>query len=196
MAAAYYVDITPEDFGSKGSPYLAVDPPIAIDFEPKPGEIVNGLFIAKAGKPYPYAKPGKDFTAHYFELFYDPETKLFVGGRMHFTYTEYEKVGGYPIIYGFYDVYAEILPASGQPPWIIIGQQPPVTRTITSPSNTSPKQETFLTTIVTKTITSIETVTIGEEKTPVTPLLIVIIVAEFVAAILLARRGQPSKRVR
>ncbi len=142
----YYVGITPEDFGYKSSPYLAVNPPIAIDFEPKPEEIVNGLFIAKVGEPYPYAKPNGSFTAHYFELFYDPETKLFVGGRMHFIYIEYEKIEGSPIVYGIYDVYAEILPASGQPPWQIMGGGG---QTITpSPASTAPQSTSSSQTVI------------------------------------------------
>jgi hypothetical protein len=114
IASRYYVEVTPPDFGYKRSPYLVVDPPIALDFNPKPEEIVNGFFVAKAGKPYPYAMSYLNtFTLHYFELYYDPGTRMFVGGRVHFIYTEYVKWNGYPIIGGVYDIYADIYPASG-----------------------------------------------------------------------------------
>ncbi|MEB3758205.1 MAG: hypothetical protein GSR76_05060 [Desulfurococcales archaeon] len=154
----YYVDITPEDFGSRRSPYLAVDPPIAITFDPRPEEVVKGFFIARAGEPYPYANPNiRDFTLHYFELYYDPETKLFVGGRMHFIYIEYEKIEGSPIIYGIYDVYAEVLPASGQPPWKITGggQATASSSGITTPQSTSRCQANWTPFIVTLAVVTV-----------------------------------------
>lgn len=44
-AAAYYVDVVPEDFGHRNSTYLVVSSPMAIDFEPKPnGHIDNGFY--------------------------------------------------------------------------------------------------------------------------------------------------------
>ncbi|MEB3756267.1 MAG: hypothetical protein GSR79_05355 [Desulfurococcales archaeon] len=135
-ASTYYTDITPEDFGYTNSTYLAVDPPIAIDFRPEPSEIVDGFYIARIGEPYTH--PNLSSTSlKYFELYYDPDTGLFVGGKLHFIYTEIVKMNGYPIIWGFYDVYAEIYPPYTQPPWITIGKQTAQHNTTNPSRNTS-----------------------------------------------------------
>jgi len=120
-ASAYYADITPEEFGYTNSTYLAVDPPIAIVFHPEPSEIVDGFYIARIGEPYTHPNLS-NANLKYFELYYDPDTGLFVGGKLHFIYTEIVNMNGYPIIWGFYDVYTEIYPPNTQPPWIIVGQ--------------------------------------------------------------------------
>ncbi len=135
-ASTYYADITPEDFGYTNSTYLAVDPPIAIDFHPEPSEIVGGFYIARIGEPYTHPNLS-NANLKYFELYYDPDTGLFIGGKLHFIDTEIVNMNGYPIIWGFYDVYAEIYPPNTQPPWITIGQQTTQYNTTSPPINMS-----------------------------------------------------------
>ncbi len=166
--AGYYVDVTPQGFGYRNSTYLAVDPPIAIDFKPKPQEIKDGFFVAEVGEPYTKPKEG-DFTAHHFELYYDPETQLFVGGKLHFVYMEIVHKDNYPIAWGVYDIHAEIYPASGRPPWIIVGKQ---TTTTTSPiittSTTPPPPSGATVTVIqykTLTMSTIKTVSVPQFTT-------------------------------